>query len=128
MRIDITTLFLSSLLLLASISASVQIQNRYIFGDKFTYAENKSSTTVDLLTGEKKVEQEETIYTEHIVELADPLTNTSAEIEKTFTFVRFTPPNERATRRLLSQVIRENFQKELELSLSQYSVGDRWLN
>ncbi|CAF3837619.1 unnamed protein product [Adineta steineri] len=116
----------SSLLLFKSIIASVQIQNRYLLGDKFTYAENQSITTIDILTGEKKVQQQEAIYIEHIVELNDPLTNTSAEIEKTYKSVRFTPPDERADRRLLSQRTREFFQKEIELSISEYSVGQRW--
>jgi hypothetical protein len=95
-------------------------------GDKFTYAQNKTSTTVNLYTGGKKVEGEETIYTEHIVELEDPLTNASAEIEKRYSFARFTPPNERESRRLLSQRTRENFQKIVDSSLNEFSVGDRW--
>ncbi|UJR16247.1 hypothetical protein I4U23_003155 [Adineta vaga] len=97
------------------------------FRDKYTYAENKSSTMVNLLTGEKKVQYEETIYIIRIVELPDPITNISAEYEKTYTSVRYTPSDDRATRRLLSQRIREYFSNEIEFFLPEYSVGNRWL-
>ncbi len=120
------SMFLFSLMLLTPMVELVRIQNRYSLGDKFTYAENKTTTTVNLFTGETKVEKEETIYKEDIVELEDPLTNADAEIEKTYSFVRFTPPDERKARRLLSQRTREKFQKPFATSLSQYSVGDRW--
>jgi hypothetical protein len=76
-----------------SIDASVQVKNKYSLGDKFTYSENKTSNKIDLFIGKKYIQQQETIYTEHIVELENPITNTSAEIEKTYSCVRFTPSN-----------------------------------
>jgi hypothetical protein len=125
MRAYVNSLFLFGLLVLTPIVGSVQVQNRYSLGDKLTYAENKTSTTVNLLTGETTVKQEETIYTEHIVELDDPLTNANVEIEKIYSFVRFTPADERAARRLLSQVTRGNLRKVVD-SPSDFSIGDRW--
>lgn len=125
MHAYVNSLFLFGLLVLTPIVGSVQVQNRYSLGDKLTYAENKTSTTVNLLTGETTVKQEETIYTEHIVELDDPLTNANGEIEKIYSFVRFTPADERAARRLLSQITRENLEKAVD-SPYDFSISDRW--
>jgi hypothetical protein len=121
-----TSLILFCLLLSISIDASVRIKNQYSLGDKFTYFENRTTTTINLFTGEKKIQQEETIYTERIIKLEDPLTNTGAEIEKTYSFARFIPSDEHAARRLLSESIREDFNSRIEWSLKPVSVGDRW--
>lgn len=112
--------------LLASIIGSVRVQHRYSLGDKFTYSENQTKTTINLFTGEKTVEQKETIYTEIVIELDDPLTNATAEVEKTYSFVRFTPPDERASRRLLTQRTRELLTTIVMPLSNEYSVGKLW--
>ena len=105
----------------------IQIQQRYSIGDQFTYEENRTTTTVNLFTEEKTTKQQQTIYTERIVELDDSLTNSNrGEVEKSYSFVQFTPSDECATQRLLSKRFRETFQRVVESSSIQYVVGQRW--
>ncbi|CAF1304018.1 unnamed protein product [Adineta ricciae] len=127
MRVSINVSLLVNLVVLKFVIASVHIQHHYRLGDTYTYAENKSTTTTDLLTGEINTQLEQSVYIIRIVELDDPLTNSSAEYEKTYISARFTPADDRATRRLLSQHTREYFYKETEFSLPEYSIGNRWL-
>ncbi|CAF3527298.1 unnamed protein product [Rotaria socialis] len=59
----------------------VRVQHRYSIGGKFTYAENKATTTVNLLTGKTNITFQETICTERMVEVEDELRGTSGEIK-----------------------------------------------
>ena len=127
MNIHTTAAIVFGILAATSIAASVQVQNRYSLGDKFTYAENKTITTIELLTEKKTAKQEETIYTLRVVELEDKKNNISAEVEKIYTMVRFTPTDQRAERRLLSTRSREEF-NELVNPSSEWSVGSRSIN
>ncbi|CAF1437802.1 unnamed protein product [Adineta steineri] len=79
-----------------------------------------------MYTGVVKTEHTETTYVEQIVELEDVTRGTSAEIEKTYTKVHISPPDERKQRRLLSTNTRENFEPKLKSSAKILAVGDRW--
>ena len=62
-----------------------------------------------------------------VVELEDKKNNISAEVEKIYTMVRFTPTDQREERRLLSTRSREEF-NELVNPSSEWSVGSRSIN
>ncbi|CAF3264872.1 unnamed protein product [Rotaria socialis] len=105
----------------------VRVQHRYSIGGKFTYAENKATTTVNLLTGKTNITFQETICTERMVEVEDELRGTSGEVEKSCTRARFIPPDKLAkTCILFSRTLDEL--KMLTNKSIDYSVGDNWSN
>lgn len=106
---------------------SIQVQRRYSIGDRFIYSENRTKTTINLFTGEKTIAEQELIYTELIVKIdGRPFDSDDVEIEKIYSFVQFTPSDQCATQRLLSQRFREHFQPAVESTSIQYAVGQRW--
>jgi len=106
---------------------SVRVRNEISIGDEFIYAENKTTTIVNILMGETTVTLVETICTERIAELEYINDDLKGEVEIVCTWARFTPPNERAQRRLLFDRTRKKLQEVVEF-LTNLSVGDQWSN
>jgi hypothetical protein len=101
------------------------VRNEISIGDEFIYAENQTTTIVNILTGETTVTLVETICTERIAELEYVNDDVKGEVEVVCTWARFTPPNEREQRRLLFDRTRKKLQEVVE-SPTNLSVGDQW--
>jgi hypothetical protein len=101
------------------------VRNEISIGDEFIYAENKTTTIVNILTGETTVTLVETICTERIAELEYINDDVKGEVEIVCTWARFTPPNKREQRRLLFDRTRKNLDEVVQPPMN-FSVGDQW--
>lgn len=81
---------------------STTIHNYISVGDEFMYEENITVTTVNIVTGERNVTLTETNCTERIADLEYKSENQTGKIERSCTWVRITPPDDREEHRLLS--------------------------
>ncbi len=125
MSTSINSWLLLVLLLFVGDIDSVRVRNEISIGDEFIYAENQTTTIVNILTGETTVTLVETICTERIAELEYVNDDVKGEVEVVCTWARFTPPNEREQRRLLFDRTRKKLQEVVE-SPTNLSVGDQW--